>query len=112
MLFGNPVAEVTAVRSREESLDTQTVAARIGNAQRFVRPLARLDGIEIRLHDTTLYNTVFRFDDSMIVNLHAYGIPAAHAPVLHFTRDAAPDLFETYTNTFERVWARATALEA
>jgi hypothetical protein len=32
------------------------------------------DGVELRLHDTPLYN------------VHAYGILAAHTPVLHLRR--------------------------
>ncbi|HEY9408228.1 MAG TPA: helix-turn-helix transcriptional regulator [Jiangellaceae bacterium] len=111
MLFGDSAAEATAVRSRDEGLGPETVAARIGNALRFVRPIAGVDRVDIRQHGTTLYNSVFRSDDSMIVNLHAYGIPGAHAPVLHFTRAAAPDLFDTYTGTFENVWAQSSPLE-
>ena len=33
-------------------------------------------GIEIRQHGTTLYNSVYRGDDIMIVNAHRYGINA------------------------------------
>ena len=30
-------------------------------------------GIEVRLHATTLYNSLYRFDQSLLVNTHAYG---------------------------------------
>jgi alkylation response protein AidB-like acyl-CoA dehydrogenase len=40
-------------------------------------------GVELRLHDTPLYNSVYRFDDEMLVNGHAYGILAAYTPVMH-----------------------------
>lgn len=50
---------------------------------------------------------MFRFDDEMIVNTHVYGFPGAHAPALHLRRLSAGDLFETYSESFETVWADA-----
>ena len=44
------------------------------------------DGVELRLHDTPLYNSIYRFDDEMLVNVHAYGILAAYTPVMHLRR--------------------------
>jgi hypothetical protein len=41
------------------------------------------EAVELRLHDTALYNSVYRFDDEMLVNVHAYGILAAYTPVMH-----------------------------
>ncbi len=64
------------------------------------------DGVELRLHDTPLYNSIYRFDDEMLINVHAYGILAAYTPVLHLRRvDGA--FFNTYVESFERVWASA-----
>ena len=64
------------------------------------------DGVELRLHDTPLYNSIYRFDDEMLVNVHAYGILAAYTPVMHLRRvDGA--FFNTYVESFERVWASA-----
>jgi hypothetical protein len=42
-----------------------------------------IPGVELRLHTTTLYNSIYRFDGDMLVNAHAYGSPAAQSPVLH-----------------------------
>jgi hypothetical protein len=68
------------------------------------------DGVELRLHDTPLYNSIYRFDDEMLVNVHAYGILAAYTPVMHLRRvDGA--FFNTYIESFERVWASARAPE-
>ena len=61
---------------------------------------------ELRLDDTPLYNSIYRFDDEMLVNVHAYGILAAYTPVMHLRRvDGA--FFNTYVESFERVWASA-----
>jgi hypothetical protein len=76
----------------------------------FYNRLRGTPGVAIRLHGTTLYNSIYRFDDEMLVNVHVYGFPAAHAPVLHLRRLAGGDLFDTYAESFERVWS--TAIDA
>ncbi|MEU1909281.1 hypothetical protein [Streptomyces hygroscopicus] len=64
------------------------------------------DVVEVRLHDTPLYNSIYRFDDDMIVNVHAYGVLAAYTPTMHLRRiDGA--YFNTYIESYERVWASA-----
>ena len=64
------------------------MAAKIRNALALYRPLQDAGQAEIRLHRTVLYNSIYRADDDMLVNQHAYGIPAAHAPVFHLHRSA------------------------
>lgn len=61
---------------------------------------------EVRLHDAPLFNSVYRFDDDMLVNTHAYGVPAALTPVLHLRRLNGP-YFATYLRSFDEVWAPA-----
>jgi hypothetical protein len=39
----------------------------------YYRPLVGVDGIDFRLHGTSLYNSIFRYDDQMLVNQHIYG---------------------------------------
>lgn len=107
MLFGDPRAPEAMKRSGEERLATGTVAARIRNALALVEPLSAIPGVEVRFHDTTLYNSIFRFDNEMIVNAHVYGFPGAHAPALHLHHLPSGDLFETYAASFEHVWKDA-----
>jgi hypothetical protein len=84
------------------------VAGRVRAVLDSYRPLAGL--AEIRLHDTPLYNSIYRFDDDMIVNTHVYGILAAYTPSLRLRRvDGA--YFSTYLESLERVWASAWPLE-
>ncbi|WP_069167247.1 helix-turn-helix domain-containing protein [Nocardia altamirensis] len=108
LLFGRPDAPEADKRSAEERLAEGTVPSRISNALTLVEPLGNIDGVELRYHDTTLYNSVFRFDDEMIVNMHAYGLPGAYAPAMHLRQLPAGDLFETYMTSFEYVWSNAT----
>lgn len=104
LIFGDPEGDSVALRGDEEQLGDGTLAARIRNALAFYRPLIGVDGVEMRFHNTTLYNSIFRFDDEMIINTHVYGFQGAHAPSLHLRRLSAGDLFETYSESFEAVW--------
>jgi hypothetical protein len=69
--------------------------------------LATVAGVEIRRHSTVLYNSIYRFDDEMIVNPHVYGRIASHSPALHLRRLGAGDLFEMYADSFDAVWTEA-----
>jgi hypothetical protein len=63
-----------------------------------------MPGIEIRCHGTTLYNSIYRFDDETLVNTHVHGFMAAHALVLHLRRLSGGDFFETYTESIQGIW--------
>ncbi|MQA10597.1 MAG: XRE family transcriptional regulator [Pseudonocardiaceae bacterium] len=104
LLFGDPDGDTIALRSEEEQLGEGTLSARIRNALAFYQPLRGVEGVDMRFHDATLYNSIFRFDDEMIINTHVYGFQGAHAPSLHLRRLSAGDLFETYSESFEAVW--------
>lgn len=105
LLFGDPDADEAAKRTAEERLAEGAMASRIRNALALVRPLTKFDGVELRFHSTTLYTSIFRFDDEMIVNMHVYGLPGAYAPAMHLRQLPSGDLFETYMTSFEHVWA-------
>ena len=59
----------------------------------------------MRVHGTTLYNSIYRFDTTMLVNAHVYGCNAYSAPVLQLRRRVKGGLFDTYLESFESVWA-------
>jgi transcriptional regulator with XRE-family HTH domain len=103
--FGEPDSAATNLRSTEECLGDGVLGARIKYGLVPYRPLLGTPGIEFRFHETTLYNSIFRFDDEMIVNNHVYGVPGAHAPALHLRKLGAGDLFSIYTKSFLDVWA-------
>lgn len=102
--FGDPASRDVTRRSEEERLGKHTLAGRIRNALAFYRPLFEMAEPEIRFHRTTLYNSIFRFDDEMIVNTHVYGIQGAHAPAMHLRRLSSGSLFDNYAHSFEEVW--------
>lgn len=103
LLLGDPDSSQLAARDREYSIGGG-VAGRVSAVLSYYRQMP--DEVELRLHDTPLYNSIYRFDDEMLVNVHAYGILAAYTPVMHLRRvDGA--FFNTYLESFERVWASA-----
>jgi transcriptional regulator with XRE-family HTH domain len=110
ILLGDPDSPCVAERGAEEGIDA-AMAAKIRNALVLYRPLRGLAGVEIRLHGTTLCNSIYRADDQILVNTHVYGAPAANAPVLHLRKVAGGDMVATYADSFERVWAGARPVE-
>jgi hypothetical protein len=110
LLLGDPSSGHVAIRGAEEGI-RDAMAARIRNAVVLLRPLTSVAGVEIRMHGTTLYNSIFRSDDELLINMHVYGQPAAHSPVLHLRRTDDPAMTSTYLECFERVWAEARSPE-
>lgn len=111
ILLGDPDSDQVALRGAEEGI-AEAMAAKIRNVIVLYRLLLDLPTVEIRLHTTVLYNSIYRADDEMLVNPHVYGSAAAQAPVLHLQRHGDGDLFGTYAGSFERVWTAAKPLPA
>lgn len=110
VLLGDPDCGHVSDRGADEGIDA-AMAAKIRNAIVLYEPLRRLDAVEVRLHDTVLYNSIYRADDELLVNTHIYGQPAAQAPVLHLRRVAGGSMVSTYLDSFERVWSQARPLD-
>jgi hypothetical protein len=108
LLFGEPTSREVVRRSLDEGIGKNAIAAKIRNALAFFGKIAAEPGIEIRCHGTTLYNSIYRYDEDMIVNPHVYGAPAPHAPAMHLRRPSATALFDTYAESFDRVWESAS----
>lgn len=104
LLLGDPHGRHLSARDTEDRIGQGVVAGRVAAV------LAHYErhgfGDEIRLFDAPLYNSIYRFDDDMLVNVHAYGVLAAYTPTLHLRRIDGR-YFETYLESFERLWATA-----
>ncbi|MBN6056400.1 XRE family transcriptional regulator [Nonomuraea sp. RK-328] len=107
ILLGDPDSSEVAARGSDEGIGPDVMSARIRNALAFYRPLLAGGGIELRLHHTVLYSSIYRGDDDLLVNAHAYATPAANAPVMHLRRSEAHGPAATYLTCFERVWTTA-----
>jgi transcriptional regulator with XRE-family HTH domain len=110
ILLGDPDSEHVARRSTDEGID-DAIIAKVKNAIAMYKPLRNIEGIEFRLHDTTLYNSIYRSDEQLLVNTHIYGFIAAHAPVLHLRKVAGGSMVSNYVDSFEHVWDNANPLE-
>ena len=103
ILVGDSRSEAVRNRARDEGLPA--LIDRTRSTLEYLAGVARLPGVQLRTHQTTLYASQFRFDDSMLVNNHTYGSWAAQSPVLHLRRVPGGQLFSYYDRAFERVWA-------
>ena len=106
--LGDPDGTAHCERGEEEGI-SDAMPARIRNALTLYRPLCAVQNIEIRLHRTVLYNSIYRADEQLLVNQHTYGIPAAQAPVFCL-RDVGGEMAALYLDGFERVWASSAPL--
>jgi hypothetical protein len=77
----------------------------------YYAPLAGVPGIQFRLQSETLYNSIFAYDDEMLVNQHVYGMYGYMAPILHLRRMEGGDFFDLYVKSFERVWEISSPIE-
>jgi transcriptional regulator with XRE-family HTH domain len=109
LLLGDPSCEAVALRGHDEGVG-DGMAARIRLAMSYLRPAFDAPGVQLRLHETTLYNSIYRFDDELLVNIHAYGATAAQSPVLRLRRIAGGQLFDYYMASVERVWDSAASI--
>ena len=110
ILIGDPDSSEVLERSQSEGIEDALVG-KIRNVVSLFKPLRAQDGIEIRLHSTPLYNSIYWADDEVLVNTHVYGAVASLAPVMHLRRIAGGDLVTTYLDSFERVWTDAKPLD-
>jgi hypothetical protein len=106
LCFGDPSGRAVAVRDEEEGIGG-TLAAKIRASLTYYRNLVGVPGCEVRLHDTTLYNSLFRYDDALMVNPHIWGQPASANPLLHLRRMEGTGWFDHYTGSFDAIWETA-----
>jgi len=107
--LGDPDGPNVAERGGEEGIG-DAMGAKVRNALMLYRPLTTVQNIEIRLHRTVLYNSIYRADDQLLVNQHTYGIPAAQAPVFCLCDTDGGDMAALYLDSFERVWVSAAPI--
>jgi hypothetical protein len=109
LALGDPDSHCIAERGQEEGIG-DAMAAKARNALTLFRPLLKFETIEVRLHKTVLYNSLYQADEQLFVNQHAYGIPAAHAPVFCFRESGRGDMTRSYHDSFKVVWDSAESI--
>ena len=101
--LGDPDSVSVALRGQEEGIG-DAMAAKVRNALTLYRRLTENGNVEIRLHQTTLYNSIYSTDAQLFVNQHTYGIPAAHSPIYCFREPGKGEMTRSYLESFETVW--------
>ncbi len=102
VLLGDSSSPMLVQRGIDENLPH--VPARAASALEYLHVANDLPGVEIRLHDTPLYVSLYRFGDTMMANPHTHGVPAKDSPVLQLAKVPGGHLFDYYTRAFDRVW--------
>ncbi|KIF75604.1 XRE family transcriptional regulator [Streptomyces sp. 150FB] len=108
--LGDAHSENVQQRGREEKFG-HGIESRCRLALMHYRPLLGVPGIELRTHSTTLYNSLYRADDQVLVNAHVWGVNAYGAPVWHLRRISDGGMFDMYADSFGAMWDTATPVE-
>jgi lambda repressor-like predicted transcriptional regulator len=101
--IADPDSQAVANRDQEEGLGG-ALPSRIRYTLHYLADVTDHDGISLRLHATPMYNSVFRFDDEMLVTPHLYAQPGYASPVLHLRHISTQGIFDNFSLHFERVW--------
>lgn len=109
VLLGDPSSPAVALRGAEEGLG-EGMAHRIRLSLRYFDEARGVPSLELRVHGTTLYGTLFRADNTVLVNTHVHGAPAAQSPVLHLQRVPGGRVFDHYLASLDRIWTDARVL--
>jgi hypothetical protein len=110
-ILGHPDSPAVALRGTDEGIGA-AMGMKIRNALANYSPLFGMPNIEFRLHETTLYNSLYRADAEMLVNPHIFGVGAYMSPVMHLQRIPGGEMFDAYAESIERVWESATPLHS
>jgi transcriptional regulator with XRE-family HTH domain len=107
--LGDPDSDAVRVRGKEEGLDDD-LAGRCRVALRYAQGIRHVAPDAVRLTGATLYASMLRFDDHVLLNTHLWGNPAGGSPVFHFRRQRNDGIASNAMNSFERVWESAQPL--
>jgi transcriptional regulator with XRE-family HTH domain len=103
IVLGDPQSSAVVQRGADERIGN-AMPAKVNNALALFASTSVIENISIRVHQTVLYNSLYRSDDRLLVNQHLYGLPAARAPVFYFRQAETGDILDTYLSSFERIW--------
>lgn len=115
LAIGDPDCSAVEIRGREEGIGA-SLAERCRLTWKYLEPLTDAPGIRIRAHKSTLYSSMFQFDDEWLINTHIAGLPASQAPVFHFSKRPQTALTNSiakkFETAFEKVWLEGDAMKS
>lgn len=107
--LAHPESRYVLERDAEERLGG-TFPDRIRSTLDHFKPLFGVAGIEIRHHETPMYNSLFRADDEMFVTPHLYALKGYRAPIFLLRRAMDDGIFDNFMEHFERIWAETKVI--
>jgi hypothetical protein len=110
MAFADPDCAHVEERDGLEQLNG-SLSGRIRNALSFLGELTGVENVVIGLHQVHLYNSIFRFDDQMIVTPYLYRARGYQHPALHLRKLSGHGIFESFAEQFTEIWATVRPLE-
>ena len=108
LCLGDPDSPAVRLRGEDEGIG-DGLAARCRLALAYARPVAERDPGAVRCSGQTLYASLLRIDNEVLVNTHFWGNPANASPVLHLRRQGDDGVAANAQRSFERVWASSSA---
>jgi hypothetical protein len=110
IVLANPESEHVRERDEEEQ-EAITLVTRIQSSLAAFKPLLDSHRADLRFQDVALYNSVFRFDDQMLVTPHLYATPGRAAPMLHLRRLGPNGIFSRFAAHFDGIWSDSRPIE-
>lgn len=101
--FADPDCDHVAERDNLEQMHG-TLPGRIRNALSMLGQLTATPGCQIGLHTTHLYNSVFRFDDRMIVTPYLVRARGYQHPALYLRQLSPYGIFSSFADQVEQIW--------
>jgi transcriptional regulator with XRE-family HTH domain len=109
--LGDADSDAVLLRGREEGVDAN-IASRCRLAIAYTQGIRKHGPDTVRITGATLYASIFRFDNELLLNTHLWGNPAGDSPVLHLREHGAHGIAANAISSFERVWKTAQPLPA
>lgn len=107
LAFADPDCPHVIERDALEQMNG-TLPGRIRNALSMIGPLSTAPGCSAGLHTVHLYNSIFRFDDQMIVTPYLVRARGYQHPTLHLRQLSPHGIFASFADQVEQIWETVT----
>lgn len=104
--LGDPDSAAVRLRGEEEGIG-EGMAARCRFSLAYAKPLVEGASGAVRRSGATLYASIMRFDDDVLLNTHLWGTPAGDAPVFALRSRDGDCLAAHVIASSDRVWDQA-----